>query len=234
MATLVLLSYKRQHVIPKIVESVKYLDFIENIVIWDNNVSKPLSQDLMELDPRISIFSDSKNLGPYGRWHAAINYTTDDTILFQDDDCIVSNYQAIYDEFKSNNSSKLVYCIRCESDRWKKRFKREINEDWALVGWGAAVNREWIIPAMSRYTRVYGKDELFLSKADRIITALMPRKRVMLKADIHNLPESTNRKMAMYLQKNHSTLIHQAARRYKKIIKNKGGKDRSYSTKMFL
>ena len=147
--TAVLITWKRQENIPKIIENLLTYPFIDEIIIKDN--------------------SKSKNIINYGRYTSG-SRAKNKIVYTQDDDCIVHNIQGIYSKFMED-TTKLVYSgVEGYEDKIKDNIFGE--KQMCMAGWGMMFNKNWI-NKLGKYTYVYGKDECFYRETDRIFSMLM-------------------------------------------------------------
>ncbi len=214
-ATAILLNWKRPETMPRIIESVLALPWVVHVIVADNsgefNTSGPKAWD-----SRVTVQRSGSNLGPLARWIAAIDdagLCKTDTVIFQDDDYIVRNWEVLRGLWKGYSGTRIVHNL-------SKGHLACDRKEYRLVGWGAILDRRWIKPAIERWVKAYpDRAELMESKADRIITALMEREDVAIEADVEELP-SCRGDMAMYRQKNHQNLVSEAMRLVREILKN--------------
>jgi len=144
----VIITWKRQYNIPKIVENLLKYPFISEIIIVDHSKCENLKAG-------------------YGRFTNSLR-AKNDIIYTQDDDCIVHNIQGIYNKFMED-SSKLAYS---GIEGYEKKIETFGKQQLALLGWGSMFKKEWI-GVLDKYIKVYGKDECLLREADRIFTLLL-------------------------------------------------------------
>lgn len=128
--------------------------------------------------------ADVPDLGPHARF-AAIEWATNDLILTQDDDVIVSNPQEIVDAwidwrdtygslvegFPEDAKTEHVVC------NLPQEFRPHY-PDSSLVGFGAAFHRDAPQRAFDRFFAVYPhlrEDPLFYRESCRVFTTLTPR-----------------------------------------------------------
>jgi hypothetical protein len=141
------------------------------VVIWDNSVPSVRVPGVCEFTlPSI------QDLSVYGRY-AAIKHASHDLIFVQDDDCIVSNPQAIVDEWKrwSNGvpeGGKKGGHVVCNMP---SEFRHDFYRDHSLVGFGAVFHRDAPFKAFSRRLWVGEDIPWFHRTCDIVFTALTPR-----------------------------------------------------------
>lgn len=141
------------------------------------------------------------DLSVYGRY-AAIEYASHDLIYVQDDDVIVSDPQAIVDEWMEEWSyrNEALPPGRSANDHLVANMPSEFRPNYpdsCLVGFGAVFHRD----APGRvFSRFFGTDErggryardllLFYRECDTVLTTLMPR--VLIDVPKENLPYATD------------------------------------------
>ena len=138
--TAVLITWKRQENIPRIVEEILKHDFIDEILIRDN--------------------SKCKNLKCYARYLLA-KKAKNNLIYVQDDDCINHDIPKLLGGEGINCGATPGYVNALNKPPYS-------NTSLALVGFGAIFNRKLI--NFDDYLSKYPKDNLFYSEVDRIFT----------------------------------------------------------------
>jgi hypothetical protein len=159
--TACLITWKRQHLIPKIIENLQQYPFISEIIVRDN--------------------SKCENIINYGRYDAALR-ASNDIIYTQDDDCIVNNIEEIYNSFISDPT-----CIsHSGTDYYESDIPNNIYGDaqMALAGWGSIFDRRWI-PVLDKYIEKYGKDYCFYRETDRIFSLLLHKHHYFIPGEIY-------------------------------------------------
>lgn len=190
--TAVILTWKRQENIPKIIENLLKYPFIDEIIIKDN--------------------SKSENIKIFGRYEESIR-AKNQYIYTQDDDCIVHNIQGIYNKFMEDNSRIAYSGIESYEDKIKDVTYGE--NQIALVGWGAIFNKDWI-SVLDKYIDIYGKDECLLRESDRIFTMLQNKHHNFVSGDITHL-KGKDDEDAMCQQSDHISSRNLAVERCLKI-----------------
>lgn len=148
-----------------------------DLVIWDNS-------------------QEPNDLAVYGRY-AAVARTDAELIYVQDDDCVVSDPQAIVRAWHEVDQAALeirygetgVVC------NMPSEFRHNFYSDHALVGFGAAFHRDAPARAWSRWDNsgmpigpegLRQETEFFYRTCDIVFTALTPR--VLVDVPVENLP----------------------------------------------
>jgi hypothetical protein len=172
--TACLITWKRQHNLPKIIEHLSKYDFIDEIIIRDN--------------------SKCENIINYGRYTARAKNRY---MYTQDDDCINHDLQALYDEFVSN-PTRIVHGA---TEDYMRVIKENTygESQMAMVGWGAFLDRRWI-DLLDRYINEYGEDYCFYRETDRILSVLMKKHHLAILSNIEHLD---NDKDALCSEKDH-------------------------------
>ncbi len=143
------------------------------------------------------------DLSVYGRY-AAIEYAKGDLIYAQDDDCIVSDPQAIVDTWLESGK----YPFDGRDSPWgadprdyvdhvvcnmPANFRHAFYQEHALVGFGAVFHRD--VPARafghfdSHYPPMTNQTAFFYRTCDIVFTALTPR--VLVDVDYQDMPWAT-------------------------------------------
>jgi hypothetical protein len=161
------------------------------MIVWDNGDSRCAVWPGYEGAARWHEVSD---LSVYGRY-AAIKHASHDICFVQDDDCIVSDPQAIVDEwvriddFRHVQGKKLAWVeyadyVVCNMPQ---RFRHDFYDEHALVGFGAAFHRDAPERAFQRFLQagvkyreeqdfwITRQDRLFHRTCDVVFTGLTPR-----------------------------------------------------------
>lgn len=166
--TACLITYKRQHNIPKIVENLLRFPFISQIMIWDN--------------------SKQPNIINYARYVQA-EKAENDYIYVQDDDWLVPELDKVYEKFLED-PTKLT---QTGNKSYENDLKNNIYGDkqMAIVGWGTLFNRKWI-PVLHKYTVKYNRDYCFLRETDRIFSILLNKHHVFVPTNVEELSDATS------------------------------------------
>jgi hypothetical protein len=163
-------------------------------LVWDNG------RERCEIDGSVSV--PVHDMGPYGRF-AAIKYSSNDLILVQDDDVIISDPQQIVDawvHWRDNVGANIPYLDENPDEDPLTSEEREFlaanvqishvvcnlpsefrphYPDSAMVGFGAVFHRDAPEKAFTRFFAYHHNmsrtDPLFLRESCRIFTVLTPR-----------------------------------------------------------
>lgn len=159
------------------------------VVVYDNGAGRVTKYNngssLLRWYARIEA-DGVPDLAVYARY-AAIEYASNDLILTQDDDCIVSDPQKIVRDLV-DETEVAGECVVCNMPR---EFRHDFYVDHALVGFGAAFYRGAPQRAFDRFltpATFTGPDaeDIFDRTCDIVFTALTPR--VLVDVPKENLP----------------------------------------------
>jgi hypothetical protein len=136
------------------------------------------------IDPRIlealegfgEIIVGDGAFGPYARYEAVAKAKFD-IIYTQDDDCLV-DIDALLELWDGN------FLTNVRPERSEPCF-----DNSTLTGWGSLYRKELVQPALDRYIRKYGMDDLYRREADRIFSGL--NKHILVCVKVDNLPNAT-------------------------------------------
>jgi hypothetical protein len=190
-----LLSWKRPRNLQSIVPALHNLEFIDEILIWNNNPSVRLEFPGM----RVRVLCSQANVSSYGRYLCA-NHARNPVIYTQDDDVRVSNIPDLYASFLSDRT-RIAHALR---PRQYAARNRELhgNCQVALLGWGALFMKEWTsvldeVPENLRCGR------LFQREADRFFTVLMARRHNAMPARVRRLKDHATEGIALWREPDH-------------------------------
>jgi len=176
-ATAVLLKYKRLIELEKIISHLKkYPNIIDEIIVWDNT---------------------KINMCGMGRYLGALQ-AKNDIIFTVDDDAIPLNIEQLfkkYIEFKKAGKERIVNNMKPGALKKYKKFAQ------TMMGWGAFFPKS-SISVLNKYINVYGIDELLIRDTSRIYTSLFGKWH-SIEAKIKEFPSASDKKIALWLQKNH-------------------------------
>lgn len=128
------------------------------------------------------------NLSVYGRY-AAIEYASNDLIYVQDDDCIVSDPQAVVNALRVSRHPKDGDVMNPNNVAWATdtvvcnmpaNFRHSFYQEHALVGFGACFHQDAPWRAFKQFQEAWkGREEasvqMFQRTCDIVFTALTPR-----------------------------------------------------------
>src|SRR6266571_65450 len=190
-----LLSWKRPRNVQLIARALHELEFIDEILVWNNNPSVQLAFP----GTRVRVFRSKENQLTYGRYLCA-RHARNPVIYVQDDDVLVSNIPDLYATFLSDPSC-IAHALR--SSHYAARG-REVhgNCQTALLGWGAFFMKDWVsvldeVPGSTRRSR------LFQREADRFFTVLMARRHNTILARVRRLKDHATEGIALWRESDH-------------------------------
>ncbi len=230
-ASAVVVNYMRPDNIPLILDSLQKLDWVDEIIVWDN--SPPLKTEhspdegIVGLWPKrdwkhskVGLMDEHpRNEMLYGRFRAAME-AKNDWIITQDDDYIVRNWERIRASAISH-PEQITACMFYEPPQYKKQMIPCGEGCWdIMLGWGSMFRKELIAPVMERYIRRWGIDDVLLRDADRVFTTSQRREHNMLEQDVQALPGVTG-DMSMHLDRSHKCISKMARMRAVLMITGK-------------
>lgn len=153
------------------------------------------------------------DLSVYGRY-AAIQYASGDLIYAADDDCVVSDPQAIVNAWTSMRNTNEYGALPRHTDpqgfvvcNMPPEFRHDFYSDHALVGFGACFHRDaperafgTFLKAVAGQPEFIGGAKWFERTCDIVFTALTPR--VLVDVPYENLSWATGEDR-MYRQPGH-------------------------------
>ena len=183
MVTAILLKWKREKELDIIIAHLKKIPFISEIKIHDNR---------------------KDNLFTYGRYIAA--RTAINSIIYtQDDDCVVKNIRALFDQY---DGTQIVNAM-------KPLHMQQYSGKETLLGWGSFFQKEWI-QVFDTWINTYGQDYLLYRGADRIFTTLVGKHK-SLPADLEEFASAKEKTIALYRRKDYWHIINKIRKRLKVI-----------------
>ena len=194
-ASACLLSWKRPHNLAPIVASLDRLEFIDEILIWNNDPSTSI--DVPSAKARVII--SATNEGCYGRYLCA-REARNEVVYVQDDDVIVHNVAELYRRFVGD-PTRIAHALRSE------HLKRQARQHYdgchvALVGWGAFFQRSWLrvldsLPAEVR------ESSLFRREADKYFSLLLERRHQTIPGELTHLDGHSSDGQALWREPDH-------------------------------
>jgi hypothetical protein len=99
MISAILLSWKRSHNLPRIVDELARVPGISEILLWNNN------PDIQLRLPKVTVIQSGRNFGCLARY-CLVPLAANDTIWFQDDDLLVpaGQFEAIRPAYEADPS----------------------------------------------------------------------------------------------------------------------------------
>jgi hypothetical protein len=196
----VILTYKRQANLSRIVEHLSSKPYIGEIFIRDQ--------------------SKMENLQCYGRYVLACQ-ASNTTIFTMDDDCIVNNIDEIYEVYLAAPDRIAFGLHPSHYPLWEQGNFTYPEAQLAMVGWGAFFPRAWCEEStFAPYVAAYGKDQMFFRESDRIFSVLLGRQHNPVLADIEHLP-GFDTADAMWKEEEHFRSRDAAIERCLRILRTK-------------
>ncbi len=234
MATGVVIAYKRLDNMQQIVDSFLSADFINEVIIWSN-----LPQDeTLHFKEKIKNEWESKkvavcglgeNIFLAGRFLAA-GQATNSLIATCDDDCLVSDWNQLYERHLATGKIACYMNPKHEDfgiKKWRHGYGSNGRIAYeTLLGWGAVFSVEQIGKAFSKWRGHFGDEhhELFDRKADRIFAILQDEKHEQIRKEPNHL-KGANFRSALCRKDDHYKLTREAQLRCLEIL-NKEDKER--------
>ena len=194
--TACLLSYKRSENMQAIVDSIHPFDFIDEILVWNNN---PL-QKLALTGAKVKVIESVENKICYGRFLCAMQ-TSNEFIYVQDDDAIIKNIPQLYQAFL-HNSNGITHALQPNHLSRLEDYSHFYGQS-ALLGWGAFFKKSWI-QVLEKFLFKHQEDYLFRREADQIFSLLLKVKHNALPAAIQVLSNNSTKGIALYLEAEHN------------------------------
>ena len=162
-----LVSWKRPQNMPIIVRALRDLDFVTEILIWNNNPEVHLALN----DPKVRVIDSPENLSCYGRFLCAAQ-ASNSVIYTQDDDAVNNDLAELHRRFASNPT-----CIAHALSPWHYERRHRYaygNHHVALLGWGALFMKDWIA-VLDQTPPALRREPLFRREADKFFSILLER-----------------------------------------------------------
>ncbi len=204
-----LLSWKRPQNLPVIVRSLRQVESIDEILIWNNNPAARLEI----AEPNTRVIQSDQNLGCYGRFRCAAE-ARNPVVYVQDDDALNHDMAGLYDQFL-RDPARIAHALA--PTHWPQRNRRTYGEaQAALVGWGAFFRKEWL-PVLDELPASERREPLFRREADVFFTMLLERRHNAVLGQITHLDDHSTPGIALWCDPDYQRLtnlaIHQALRR---------------------
>lgn len=176
-----------------IVDSLHSYDFVDEILVWNNNpeVRLTLSGD------KVRVLNSRENTICLGRFQCA-KQARNRIIYVQDDDVLVKNVPDLYRSFLKDDS-RITHALAPLHYAQRERYMYAEGHD-ALLGWGAFFQKEWL-SVLDDYLPA-GDDCLFRREADKFFTLLLRRRHNTQPAAIYELPTANTPGYALYKDTN--------------------------------
>ncbi len=194
-----LVSWKRPRNLPAIVQSLRRLEFIDEILVWNNNPAVKLQ--FAQGDVRV--IESSENQSCYGRFLCAAE-ARNPAVYVQDDDAINHDIGGLYEQFL-REPARLAHALA--PTHWNQRNRRVYGDaQAALLGWGAFFRQDWL-PVLDELPAELRRDGLFRREADAFFTVLLERKHNAVAGQITHLEEHSTPGIALWCDPGYQRLI---------------------------
>jgi glycosyltransferase involved in cell wall biosynthesis len=210
-----LLSWKRPQNLPVIVRALRRLEFIDEILIWNNNPDVPL-----ELTDSITrVIQSSENQSCYGRFLCAAQ-ARNPVVYVQDDDVLNHDIAGLYRQFLRAPAA-IAHALA--PTHWGQRNRQVYgNAQAALIGWGAFFRKEWLSP-LDELTAPLRADPLFRREADRYMTLWLERRHHAVAGDIEHLDGHSTAGIALWRDAGYRQLAALAISQALRLLRLKNG-----------
>ena len=190
-----LLSFRRPANLTRIVAQLDGLDFIDEILVWNNAPQTPLHLP----SRKARVLTGSGNEGCKARFTCAAQ-ARNPVVYTQDDDVLVHDIPRLYAEFCAHPD-----VITHALSAW--HFPRRLDHvhpdgHVALLGWGSFFRTSWLavlddLPVRVRDSALYARE------ADKYFTVLQHRQHNSVLGSLEQLPGHSDPKTALWLQPDH-------------------------------
>jgi glycosyltransferase involved in cell wall biosynthesis len=191
-----LLSYKRPANMQLIVDILHHLEYIDEILVWDNHPSKKL----VLKGNKVRIIPSTENKICYGRFLCAMQ-AKNELIYVQDDDALVNNVTTLYHAFLHDGKG-ITHALQQDHLKILNDYCHFYGQG-ALLGWGAFFKKSWL-KNLERFVKDFSEDHLLRREADQIFSILLRAKHTTLPASIQMLDDNSTKGIALYLEPEHN------------------------------
>jgi len=212
-----LLSWKRPENLPIVVQALRRVECIDEILVWNNNPDVRLEFP----EPNTRVIQSGENLSCYGRFACAAQ-ARNPVIYVQDDDAINHDIPGLYDQFR-RDPTRIAHALA--PTHWAQRDRRAYGEARAaLLGWGALFRKEWL-SVLEELPPTMRQDPLFRREADVFFSMLLERKHNAVPGQIAHLDGHSTPGIALWCDSGYKHLTSLAIRkalRWLRLRKNPG------------
>ncbi len=199
-----LVSWKRPQNLPIIVQALRRVECIDEILIWNNNPRIPL--EISETNTRV--IQSEQNQSCYGRFLCAAQ-ARNSVIYVQDDDALNPDIPGLYDQFL-RDPTRITHVLA--PTHWPQRNRRVYGEaQAALIGWGAFFRKEWL-SVLEELPLPMRRDPLFRREADAFFSLLLERKHNAVPGQIEHLDGHSTPGIALWCEPGYKNLTSLAVR----------------------
>ncbi|CAH7688241.1 expressed protein [Phakopsora pachyrhizi] len=183
--TAVILNWNRPESVIVIVGHLCRYEFVESVIVWNNNPTRPLTGDDFRStqcpNRKIRIYNSPTNQYFFARYLACLQSSTR-FCFFQDDDCIVRSIRTMYYQFKSLQPDQALVVVQSDPTysvmyNWEWCFKNQLenlNTCFAWLGHGSFVSKS----AVSEFVNWIGDQSLssdLIALSDNFFTTSLNR-----------------------------------------------------------
>ena len=206
-----LLSWKRPQNLEIIVRELSQIEFIDEILVWNNNPAVRLEF----LNGKTRVIESSENQSCYGRFLCAAQ-ARNPVVYVQDDDALNRNVAGLYRDFLSD-PTKIAHALT--PAHWNQRQRRVYGDvQVALLGWGAFWRREWL-SVLNELPAAIREDSLFRREADKFFTLLLERRHNTVLGNITHLDGHSTPGVALWCDLRHQQLAGLAVRQVLRLLR---------------
>lgn len=207
-----LVSWKRPQNLPVVVNALRRVEFIDEILVWNNDPATKL-----DLPESVRVIDSSANLSCYGRFRCAAE-ARNSIVYVQDDDALNGNIEELYARFM-RDSSRIAHALA--SSHWNQRDRRTYGDaQVALLGWGAFFRKEWLA-VLDELPPGIRQDPLFQREADAFFTLLLQRRHSPLLTEITHLDGHSTPGIALWCEPGYRRLTNLAIRQSLRLLRLK-------------
>lgn len=202
--TACLLSWQRPDNIRLIVDSLSPLEFIDEILVWNNNPAVSLSFSL----PKVRVINSPENLGCAARYLCAAQ-ARNEVIYTQDDDALVLDVAKRHGAFLADPSR-----ISHGLSEWHYPRRGDYvypDGHLAMLGWGSFFLRSWTA-VLDQLPAAVRESALFRREADKYFTIGLARQHNTMLGRIRQLPGHSDTRTALWRQPEHAEMSALAVR----------------------
>lgn len=199
-----LLSWKRARNLPVIIQRLEALDFVDEILVWNNDPATHLDVE----GGKVRVLTAERNEGCYGRYLCA-RQARNEHVYVQDDDVVVEDVPRLYEAFL-RDPSRMAHAL--SPYHFERRERKHYGDcHMALVGWGAFLARSWV-DVLDRVPEPRRKTDLFRREADKYFSILLERHHQTLLGRLRHLDGHSKQGQALWLEGDHPLMVALAVR----------------------
>ncbi len=194
-ASACLLSWKRPQNLQIVVQALRRIRFIDEILIWNNDPETRLQFS----DPAVRVIQSPNNYQCFGRFLCAA-LARNSVIYVQDDDALNHDVAGLYRVFLSD-PTRIAHALTPQ--HWRRRERHIYGEShMAFLGWGAFLRQEWLA-VLEQLPPTIFEDSLFLREADKFFTMLLARRHNTVLGNVTHLEGHSEPGVALWREPIH-------------------------------